>query len=256
MISHDFKSTAILAAKQSAKVLLQHFGKKERVKVKLNKSLVGTADIEANKSIINTIQRFHPSHSILSEETGFYDNKSDYKWVIDPLDGTHNFLHNIPIYGTSIALEYKNEVVLGVMNFPSICITTVAEKNKGAFLNGKRIAVSNKKDLNHSFILFDFSYAARKEKIRFLEKFANKTVDIRNFGSAIYNLMLVACGKSEGFVILGTNEWDIAAGMLTVEEASGKVTNLEGEKWFPKQNKFIVSNGKMHNEILKILGLH
>src|SRR3989338_6252538 len=117
------KKVALHAAKSASKVLLYYFGRKEIVRQKANKSLVAEADIEANKAIIKIIKRNFPSHSILSEETGFEDNKSDYKWVIDPLDGTHNFLHKIPVFGTSIALEYKNEVVLGVMHFPVLCIT-------------------------------------------------------------------------------------------------------------------------------------
>ena len=185
------KKVMLSAAKQAAKVILHYYGKKEAVKVKPNKSLVATADTEANKAIIKTIKKYFPNHNILSEESGFEDNKSDYKWVIDPIDGTHNFLHQIPIFGTSIALEYKNELILGVLHFPILCITAIAEKGKGAFLNGKKIKVSSKKNLEHSFILFEFSYANRKEKIGFLENLVHQTIDVRNFGSAIYHLLLI-----------------------------------------------------------------
>ena len=245
------KIVALQAAKTASKIILHYFGKKEDIKVKSNKSLVGVADLEANKAIIKTIKKNFPNHSILSEETGFEDNKSDYKWVIDPLDGTHNFLHGIPIFGTSIALEYKNEIILGVLHFPILRLTAVAEKNKGAFLNGKKIKVSNKKNLDHSFILFEYSYANRKEKIGFLEKLNNKTIDVRNFGSAVYNLMLVACGKCDAYVILATHEWDVAAGFLIIGEAGGKVTDLKGGKWKPDKHQFVISNGKLHNKLLK-----
>lgn len=244
------KNTAILAAKKASKVLLHYYGKKEAVKIKSNKTLVATADIEANKIIIQTIKKYFPEHSILSEETGFEDNKSDYKWVIDPLDGTHNFLHDIPIFGTSIALEYKNNIVLGVLSFPAFKLVAMAEKNKGAFLNGKRVKVSEKKSLEHSFILFEYSYANRQEKVDFLEKLIHKTIDVRNFGSAVYNLLLIACGKCEGYVILATNEWDVAAGFLIVEEAGGEITNLNGKKWKFNNKKYIISNGKVHKELL------
>src|SRR3989344_6242935 len=152
------KRVMLLAAKQASRVLLRYYNKKEPIKIKPNKTMVATADIEANKTIIKTIKKGFPNHSILSEETGFENNKSDYKWVIDPLDGTHNFLHGIPIFGTSIALEHKNKIVLGVLHFPILRLTAIAEKNKGAFLNGKRINTSNKKNLDHAFILFEFSY--------------------------------------------------------------------------------------------------
>ncbi|MEK6984750.1 MAG: inositol monophosphatase family protein [Nanoarchaeota archaeon] len=246
------KSVALLAANRASKILLHYYGRKESIKVKSNKTLVSTADIEANRIIIQTIKKYFPSHSILSEETGFEDKKSDYKWVVDPLDGTHNFLHNIPIFGISIALELKNEVVLGILSFPILNITALAEKGKGAFLNGKRITVSNKKNIEHSFILFEYSFANRREKIGFLEKLVHKTVDVRNFGCAIYNLTLIACGKCDGFVILSTNEWDVAAGFLLVEEAGGKITDLKGHLWKFGENKFVISNGKIHNEIIRL----
>ena len=243
--------TALLAAKRAAKILLNHYGKKETVKVKSNKTLVATADLEANKAIIKTIKKIFPKHNILSEETGFEENKSDFKWVIDPLDGTHNFLHGVPIFGTSIALEYKNEVILGVLNFPVLKITAVAEKNKGAFLNGEKIKISDKKNIDHSFILFEFAYANRREKTDFLGKLVHKTIDVRNFGSAIYNLLLVACGKCDGYAIFSTNEWDVAAGFLLVEEAGGKITNLDGSEWDFSQKKYVISNGKVHTQLLK-----
>lgn len=247
------KRAMLLAAGQASRILMRYYGKKEKISQKPNKTLVGIADLEANKAIIKTIKKNFPTHDILSEETAFEDNNSDFKWVIDPLDGTHNFLHGIPIFGTSIALEYKNEIVLGVLQFPTINITAVAEKGKGAFLNGKKLKVSGKKGLDHSFIIFEYAYSNRKEKVGFLEKLIHQTIDVRNFGSAIYDLLLVACGKCDGFVILSTHEWDIAAGFLIVEEAGGKITDLKGNKWSPHQNKFAVSNGMLHNKILKLV---
>ena len=250
----SFKSVALSAAKEAGKVLLKHYEKKEIGKEKTNRTLVSKADIGANKAIIKIIKKNFPQHSILSEETPFEDNNSDYKWVIDPLDGTHNFLHDIPLFGTSIALERKNEIILGILHFPILKLTAIAEKGKGAYVNGKKIKVSGRKNLEHSFIAFEYAYTNRKEKINFLSKFVNTAIDLRNFGSAIYDLLLVACGKCDGFVILSTHEWDIAAGFLLVEESGGKITGLKGEKWKIHQDKFIVSNGKIHGKILKFLG--
>lgn len=247
------KETMLFAVEQASKILLRYYGKSEAVKEKPNKSLVATADMEANKTIIKAIKRRFPNHSILSEESGLEYNNSAYKWIIDPLDGTHNFLHGIPIFGTSIALEYKKELILGALHFPILGLTAIAEKGKGAFLNGKRMKASSKKSLEHSFVLFEFSYADRKEKVGFLEKFIHKTIDVRNFGSAIYNLMLIASGRCESYVILSTNEWDIAAGFLIVQEAGGKITGLKGGKWNFNEKKYVVSNGHVHEEILKFL---
>ena len=252
-MTKNFRQTALLAAEHACNAIVKYFGKTNSFEEKKNKSLVGIADIGANKAIIQIINENFPDHSILSEETGFEDKKSPYRWIIDPLDGTHNFLHKIPIFGTSIALEHNGELILGVLQFPLLCITAVAEKGKGAYINGKKARVSTKETLEHSFVLFEFSYANRKEKTKFLENFIHEPIDVRNFGSAIYNLMLIACGKCESYVIMSTNEWDVAAGFLIVEEAGGRISDFKGRKWSLDQKKFVISNGKVHDKILKFL---
>ncbi|MAG92042.1 inositol monophosphatase [Candidatus Woesearchaeota archaeon] len=249
----NFKSTALLAARKAGKVLLKYYGKKPNVMKKSDKTFVSKADIEANKAIIDTIKKNFPDHSILSEETGFEDNKSDYKWVLDPLDGTHNFIHEIPLFGTSIALEYKDKPIVGVLHFPILRQTVVAEKGKGAFLNGKKVHVSNKKTFEHSLIVVDYGYRKRQKKLNFLQNLTDERIDVRNLGSAIYGLLLVSCGNSDGYVIISTNEWDIAAGFLIVEEAGGKITDLNGRNTMPQHEEFVMSNGKLHKELLKRL---
>lgn len=245
------KRTILQAAKSAGKSLLKYYGKNEKIREKSNKSLVSKADLEANKAIIKIIKKNFSEHSILSEETGFEDKKSGYKWVIDPLDGTHNFLRGIPIFGTSIALEYKNKVIIGVLSFPVLNILAYAEKGKGAFVNGKRARVSDKGKLDHSFISVDYGRYDQKLRLKMLENFGSKNIDFRSFGSAVYELLLVACGKSDAYIITLTNEWDVAAGILIIEEAGGKVTGLRGKAWDFKKNNFIMSNSKLHNKILK-----
>lgn len=246
-----FKSTALLAAKQAAKILLEYYGKSEKPKEKSNKSLVSKADLEANKAIIGIIKKNFPYHSVLSEESKFEDKKSDYKWVIDPLDGTHNFLHGIPLFGTSIALEYKNKPILGVLHFPILNILAYAEKGKGAFVNGKRARVSDKNKLDYSFISVDYGQYDRMRRLKMMENFGSKNIDFRSFGSAVYELLLVACGKSDAYIITSTNEWDVAAGILLIKEAGGKITDLQGREWSFAKKNFVMSNGILHNKILK-----
>ena len=247
------KKVLLSASKQAGKVILKYFGKNKGIKEKSNKSLVSKADLEANKAVIKIIRENFPKHSILSEETGFENNNSDYKWVIDPIDGTHNFLRGIPIVGVSIALEYKNEVVLGLLEFPTLKLTAVAEKGKGAFLNGKRLRVSSNKEISHSFILYEFVPGTRHKVLEFLKRLSNEKINIRNFGSAVYELMLMASGKCDAFIIFSTNEWDIAAGMLLIQEAGGKVTDIKGKECGPANGSFIMSNGHIHGEILRFL---
>ena len=252
MENKDFRKVGLKAAEKASKVLLSYFINKNRIKQKSNKSLVSEADLKANDVIIKEIKKKFPGHNILSEESSYENNNSDYTWVIDPLDGTHNFLRGLPIFGTSIALKHKDEIILGVLEFPVLKIRAVAEKGKGAFVNGKKIKVSKKSEMHRSFILFEFSSTHRDEKINFLRKVSNHSIDLRNFGSAIYHLLLIASGKSDGFVILYTNEWDVAAGFILVEEAGGKITDPKGKKWNFKNKKYAVSNGKLHNTILKL----
>ena len=247
------KKVLLSASKKAGKVILKYFGKNEKGKEKANKSLVSKADLEANQAIIKIIIKNFPKHRILSEETPFEDNNSDYKWVIDPIDGTHNFLRGIPIFGVSIALEYKNEVVLGALEFPTLKLTAFAEKGKGAFLNGKRLRVSANEEITHSFILYEFVQGTRHNVLEFLKRLSNETINIRNFGSAVYELMLVANGQCDAFVLFSTNEWDIAAGMLLIAEAGGKVTGLRGNPCSPSNGSFVFSNGSIHNEILRFL---
>ena len=247
------KKILLSASKNAGKLVLKYFGKNEKGKEKSNKSLVSKADLEANKLIIQAIKKSFPKHSILSEETGFEDNSSDYKWVIDPIDGTHNFLRGIPIFGVSIALEYKNEVVLGVLEFPTLKLTAFAEKGKGSFLNGKRLRVSANEEITHSFILYEFVPGTRHKVLEFLKRLSNETINIRNFGSAVYELMLIANGQCDAFAVFSTNEWDIAAGMLLITEAGGKVTDLRGNPCSPSNGSFVVSNGSIHDEILRFL---
>lgn len=245
------KTVLLEAANQASKIFSYHYGKKEAIKIKPNRTLVSATDLEVNKIIIGILTEHFPAHNILSEESGFDDKKSEFTWVIDPVDGTHNLIRGLPICGISIALKYKEEIVLGILAFPKLDIVAFAEKGKGAFVNGKRVRVSDRKNLDHSFILIEFSYSNREEKLGFLDRFVNQPIDIRNFGSAIYHLLLVASGKADGFIIFSTKLWDVAAGFLLVEEAGGSVTDLKGKRWKPDQNKFIISNGRLHHEILR-----
>src|SRR3989338_5624172 len=170
------KNIAVRAAKAAGKVLLDNFGK---IKTKTHKGhelgFVTNVDIAAEKKIFSVIRKKYPKHNILSEEEGFIDNNSGYKWVIDPLDGTHNYIHSLPIFGTSIALEHKGDVKLGVIYLPMLNQLFVAEKGNGAFLNGKRIKVSDTDELKHSMLLFEGSLHMQWDKKKeFLDKVAQK----------------------------------------------------------------------------------
>ena len=247
------KETAIKAAKEAGKILMENFKKAMTIKDK-GDSLVSDIDLKSERKIIAIIKENFPEHSILSEEEGTEEKKSDYKWLIDPIDGTHNYIRGIPLFGISIALEYKKEIVLGVMYFPYNDELFIAEKGKGAYLNSKKIEVSKKNELKKALMIFDGAlHLRKKEKIEFLNKVIDSIFRARIFGVATVDLSFVATGKADFLVAFSTNPWDIAAGFLILEEAGGKITDFEGNKWSQYMHEFIASNGLLHEQILKTI---
>ena len=247
------KSVLIQAGKNASRIFIRYYGKTQKIKQKDNKSLVSQADLAVNKIIVNTIKKAFPNHNIMTEESKFDDQNSDFTWIIDPIDGTHNFVRNIPICGISVALKYKKDIVLGHIIMPAMNINAIAQKGKGAFVNGKRIKVSAKKELDNCVVVYELSYNKRHEKIENLKSFSGKPIDLRNFGAAIYHLLLVATGKADAFVIFSTNPWDVAAGFVLVEEAGGKISGIRGKSYSLSDTKFLISNGRLHGQLLNLL---
>jgi len=249
-----FKQTAIKAAKAAGKIQLAYFGKAIKKIKKKDNSFVTKADIESTKKIREMIGKQFPSHSILCEELGCTDKKSDYKWIIDPLDGTHNFMVGNPLFGISIALEYKKEIILGVIYLPIVDKMYYAEKGKGAFCNGNKINVSNKDKIEECILVYDSRISKRtNEKIKILAKLGRKTDYARMYGAAIYGLSTVAEGNAEIKIDFDSNPWDHSAGLLIVEEAGGKVSGLNGEKWNPYIKDYLATNGKVHAKVLNVI---
>jgi len=247
---------AVKAAKEAGNVLLDNFGKVKEIKTKRQNnilSLVSNVDIEAEEKICHVIREIYPEHNILSEEGMNVSKSSDYKWIIDPLDGTHNYIRNIPFFGICIALAYRGEVLLGVIYLPYFSEMFTAEKGKGAYLNEGKIEVS-KKGLKESMLIYDSDLHLDKA-IMFgsLNRLVSKVFNVKMFGSSAQNLSFLARGYVDLVIEYHDNPWDFSAGALLVEEAGGKVTNFEGNKWSPDVGRYVASNGNVHNEVLKIL---
>ncbi|MBW2974847.1 inositol monophosphatase [Candidatus Woesearchaeota archaeon] len=250
----NFKQTAIKAAEEAGRIQLSYFGKDIGKEKKKDDSFVTKADIESTKAIRRVILNEFPEHNIICEELGGSNKKSDYRWIIDPLDGTHNFIMGDPLFGTSIALEYRNEVIVGVVYLPFLKRLYYAEKGKGAFCNGKQIRVSSEENPKRCLFLFDAKIRSKTErKIRILMKLAKMTWRFRVYGVSIYHNLLVAEGKAGFNVDHGSKLWDISAALLMVEEAGGKVTDFEGKRWTPETHDYLASNGKVHDKILEVL---
>ncbi len=248
---------AIEAAKEAGKYLKFSVGKVKNIEMKKGeeRNLVSEIDRNAEKKIIDIIKRHHPSHGILAEESGG-SGTSDYVWVIDPLDGTTNFLHGLPIFCVSIGLQYKNELIAGVVYDPNLDELFTAEKGSGAYLNGKRLRVTATSELIQSLLVTGFPYDIASNPDNTIERFVNvlvKAQAVRRLGSAALDLSYVAAGRFDGFWEVNLNPWDMAAGILFVREAGGKVTDFSGADSTIHTPQMLATNGCIHNALLEIL---
>ncbi len=244
-------------ARQAGNILLEKYGKLTSITKKGDIDLVTEADLASEKLIIERIKTHHPMHSILAEESGeavlIGDGK--WKWIIDPLDGTTNYAHGYPCFCVTIALEYKQEIVAAVTYDPTRDEMFSAEKGSGASLNNKNISVSKTDTLGDALLVTGFPYDIATRP-NFAAKFTEmllKSRAVRRDGSAAIDLAYVACGRFDGFWEDGLNPWDMAAGVLLVEEAGGKVSYYDGSKFSIYEPPLCASNGVVHEEMLTIL---
>jgi myo-inositol-1(or 4)-monophosphatase len=217
-------------------------------------NLVTEVDHASEKAIIDVIKSNFPNHHILSEECGDLVQDSEYKWIIDPIDGTVNFAHRIPICCISIGIEHNKKMALAAIYNPYLNELFVAERGKGATLNDKPISVSKKEYVINACLVTGFPYTYLDEPngpLEVFERFIRKGVPVRRLGSAAIDLAWVACGRFDGFYEHKLQAWDSAAGFLMVEEAGGKVTNLKGDEYSPYQPGIIASNGIIHEELVE-----
>lgn len=216
-------------------------------------NLVTEVDHASELAIMNVIQAAYPDHYILSEESGAHVRDSEYKWIIDPIDGTVNFAHRIPICCISIGLEKNGEMIMGAVYNPFMNELFVGERGVGATLNDKPISVSKKEQVENACLVTGFPYTYLDEPngpLQVFERFIRKGIPVRRLGSAAIDLCWVACGRFDGFYEHKLAAWDSAAGYLIVEAAGGKVTNLKGDPYSPYQPGIIASNGLLHNDLL------
>jgi myo-inositol-1(or 4)-monophosphatase len=217
---------------------------------------VTEADHAAEKAIIDIIQENHPGHFILSEETGEIITDSEYKWIIDPIDGTINFANGIPICCVSIGVEKAGKMIMGAVYAPILNELYFAQTGFGASLNDKKIHVGNKSEVIKSCLVTGFPYTyldAPNGPLQVFEKLIRKGVPVRRLGSAAIDLCWVAAGRFDGFYEHKLSAWDSAAGSLIVQEAGGKVTDFEGKPYSPYQPHILATNGLIHDELLEIV---
>lgn len=251
--------TAIDAAVAAGKFLKQNVGKVRDIQVKAGqeKNLVTEIDKRAEAMIIESLRQHFPKHDILAEESGTeHGSTSPYKWVIDPLDGTTNFTHGFPVFCVSIGLEHNGELVVGVIYDPNFDELFTAEKGRGAFLNGKKMTVSKTTNLAQSLLVTGFPYNITENPNQTVERFVRflyKAQAVRRMGSAAIDLAYTAAGRYDGFWEGMLNPWDMAAGVLLVEEAGGKVTGFNGGPVSIYEKHIVATNGLVHQEMLEVV---
>jgi myo-inositol-1(or 4)-monophosphatase len=251
------KNTLIEAARAGAAEILRFFNNDFKISNKEGiNNLVTEADHASEKAIIQIIKSRFPEHYILSEEAGEIIQDSAYKWIIDPIDGTVNFAHGIPLNCVSIGVEHNGDIVLGAVYNPHLNEFFLAEKGKGATLNDKPIRVSEETQAIKACLVTGFPYTyinIPNGPLEIFSRLIRTGVPVRRLGSAAIDLCWVACGRFDGFYEHKLETWDSAAGFLIVEEAGGKVTDFEGNKFSVYQHRIVATNGKIHTELLDVI---
>ncbi len=251
------KQTLIDATRAGAEQLVHFYDKEYTVSNKEGvNNLVTEADHASEAAIIEVIQKNFPDHFILSEETGELKQDSEYKWIIDPIDGTINFSKGIPICCVSIGVEKNGQMILGAVYSPFLNEFFFAERGQGATLNDKKIRVSTQAEVIKSCLVTGFPYTyldMPNGPLEVFERLIRKGVPVRRLGSAALDLCWVAAGRFDGFYEHKLQAWDSAAGFLMVEEAGGKVTDFDNNYYSPYQPHLVATNGKIHEELVEVI---
>ncbi|MCU0600402.1 MAG: inositol monophosphatase [Desulfobacterales bacterium] len=252
-------NVAIGAAYAGATILNHFLGKLTSVQKKGPSDLVTEADIESEKKIIETLRYRFPDHQILAEESGLSRaGESGCLWIIDPLDGTTNFAHQLPFFSISIAFAFNGELLAGVVLNPVSGELFSAVKDKGATLNGHKIQVTNQEKISESLLVTGFPYNNREDLKPLMIRFENclkAARGIRRLGSAALDLCFVACGRFDGFWEENLKPWDTAAGMVIAREAGAKVTDFSGADYALDMKEILATNGLIHRDMEILMGI-
>ena len=249
----------VKVCRKAAKILIRDFGEIENLQVSLKGpgNFVTASDKKVEKIIIEELQKARPTYSILSEEAGKINNDESFKWIIDPIDGTANFLHGIPHFAISIGLEHDKEIICGIIYDPIKDEMFIAEKGNGAYINNKRMRVSARSKLENCIISTGGPKKDSKDREATLEeykKFSSKVfIPIRKLGSASLDMAYVAAGRYDGYWQRDLSYWDIAAGIIIVKESGGFVKDFNGENRYIENKTILVTNSKISKEMIEVL---
>jgi len=252
----ELKKVAQEAALKGGLVLLKNFGRYNKVSYKGEINLVTETDHLSEKVIVDHLHQNFKEHTIITEEIYSLKQDSEYQWLVDPLDGTTNYAHGFPVFCISIGLAWQNRIILGVVYQPLLKEMFLAEKGGGSFLNKKRVFVSQTKELKQSLLATGFPYDVRISRNNNLYHFCNFAISaqaVRRAGAAALDLAYTAAGRFDGFWEFKLNPWDVAAGLLLVQEASGRVTDFSGAPCDINKGEVLASNGRIHSQMMGVL---
>ena len=252
-MNEQLKAVLLEAIQQAGDYIEKHFRTNFAIHHKTGiNNLVTEVDQASEQLIRKIINQYFPDHSIIGEEYPTKNTESEYHWIIDPIDGTTNYAHGIPLCCVSIGIMYGENMLMGAVYNPFLKELFFAEKGKGAFLNDQPIHVSENADFRTAFLVTGFPYKADAEYIAStFVKLVKKGLPIRRLGSAALDLCWVACGRFDGFWEYNLNAWDIAAGYLIVEEAGGKVSDFQSDSYSVWDKETLATNGILHESIRK-----
>jgi myo-inositol-1(or 4)-monophosphatase len=249
---------AISVAQEAGRLLRDRIGSRIDITHKGSIDIVTDVDLASERLIRERIATHYPRHQVLAEEGGLAESASDYRWVVDPLDGTTNYAHGFPVFCVSIALQHLGETILGVVYDPMREELFTAERGTGAALNNRPIRVSSTGDILQSLLSTGFPYDIKTSNLTNLDHWANFAMHaqaLRRIGSAALDLCYVACGRFDGFWELSLNPWDMAAGALIVSEAGGRITDFQGNQFSSYKPEVIASNGLIHDRMIEVIAI-
>jgi len=255
MDTNQAKKISIECVKEAGKLLMENIDKVKKVSFKAKSDIVTNIDIQSERIIVDKIKTNFPEHSILSEESGFVDQHSEYVWIMDPIDGTMNYYHASAPFRVALCLTYKQKPIISTIYNPIKDELYFAEAGQGATLNDKKIIVNDNFELKNSVVMTHISSKkeARARTILALDSIFKKTLHMRMFGSGLAAMSYVASGKFDVFFNVKTYPWDILPGALLVQEAGGVVTDIEGNKITTESMSVLATNGKVHDQMLQLL---
>lgn len=249
-----FKRVAIDAVKKAEERIIHYFHNLPKIDKKVDMTPVTKADKEAEEIIVDTIRKSFPNHGFLGEEFGADNETAEFVWIIDPIDGTKNFIHGLDFFGTVLGLKYQGKIILGVSNMPALKELLFASEEEQALLNGKSVHVSQINSLTEAFVTMgSLNKLENKSFLKAVLTLGNKTLNMRGFGDVL-SYHLVATGRAEVMFESGAKPWDISAFQIIIKQAGGKYSDFDGDE-FALGPTSLATNGFLHNEMLKIFNI-